>query len=294
MQGHQIIQEPANAAVITQALAEIDDGFSLRLQRKPEAIVAEARLCADALIAAVKRNNWVQRFGGRDHLFFEAWSFLGAMYRVTPRTRETRLVQIGDVVGYECTAEAFHVPSGIVIGSADAMCLNDEDNWSFRPTYEYDPQSRRKVQTGERPVPLFQLRSMAQTRAQAKALKGPFSWIIAMAGYAPTPAEELTGRERTVETPRTEAPAVQMPREREEPVSDAPPALAQSGNGEKRTITGKQASRIWALGFSQGVDKKITGQILNGFGFQRAEEVTVDRYEEVCAAVENAGAGTAH
>jgi hypothetical protein len=124
-------------------------------------------------------------------------------------------------------------------------------------------------------------------------LKGPFSWIIAMAGYAPTPAEEMTGRERTVETPKADAPIAQQPREREEPPSDAPSPSAQNGN-EKRTITGKQASRIWALGFSQGVDKKITGQILNGFGFQRAEDVTVEKYEELCAAVENAGAGTAH
>ena len=145
------------------------------------------------LIAAVKRNNWVQKFGGRDHLFFEAWSFLASMYRVTPRTRETRLVQIGDVTGYEAFAEAFHVPSGIVIGAADSMCLDDEDNWDVRPTYEWDAQTRQKVRTGERPVPLFQLRSMSQTRAQAKALKGPFSWIVAMA-YAPTPVRTCHAR----------------------------------------------------------------------------------------------------
>lgn len=302
MHTQQIIHEPANAAVVTQALADIDDGFSLRLQRKPEAIVAEARLCADALIAAVRRNGWVQKFGGRDHLFFEAWAFLAAMYRVTPRTRETRVVQLGDVVGFEATAEAFHVPSGIVIGVADAMCMNDEDNWSSRPVYEFDPKQRRKVQTGERQVPLFQLRSMAQTRAQAKALKGPFSWIVAMAGYAPVAAEEMV-REGSAETAGAPSPTQQnapiasqnapaQPTQSEQPRERAE-AQPDAGNG-KRTITGKQASRIWALGFSQGVDKKLTGQILQGFGFQRAEEVTVDKYEEVCAAVENAGAGAAN
>jgi hypothetical protein len=295
---HQVVQEPAT--VIAQALAEVDDGFSLRLQRKPEAIVAEARLCADALVAAVRRNGWVQKFGGRDHLFFEAWAFLAAMYRVTPRTRDTRIVQIGDVIGYECTAEAFHVPSGIVIGSADAMCLNDEDNWSNRPTYEWDARSRRKVQTGERPVPLFQLRSMAQTRAQAKALKGPFSWVVAMAGFAPVAAEEMSGSEAIASVQETPAPRQAAPVPPAPPVQSASretapevtPSAPPEPNG-KRLITGKQASRIWALGFSQGVDKKLIPQIVQGFGFARIEDVTADKYDEVCAAVENVGAGAA-
>jgi hypothetical protein len=293
MQHSQVVQEPTT--VITQALADVDDGFSLRLQRKPEAIVAEARLCADALIAAVKRNGWVQKFGGRDHLFFEAWAFLAAMYRVTPRTRDTRIVQIGDVIGYECTAEAFHVPSGIVIGTADAMCLNDEDNWSARPTYEWDQRSRKKVQTGERQVPLFQLRSMAQTRAQAKALKGPFSWVVAMAGFAPVAAEEMTNE--PIASARAPEPTVQQAPALRQTAPEATPSASQvetsGAAGPPRLITGKQASRIWALGFSQGVDKKLTAAVLQGFGFARAEDVTVDQYEAVCAAVENAGAGAA-
>jgi hypothetical protein len=273
----------SESAILTPTIVEPDDGFTLRLQRKPEVIVAEARLCADALIAAVKRNGWVQKFGGRDHLFFEAWSFLASMYRVTPRTCETRLVQIGEVTGYEAFAEAFHVPSGIVIGKADSMCLDDEENWDMRPVYEYDEQLKKRVQVGERPVPLFQLRSMAQTRAQAKALKGPFSWIVAMAGYAPTPAEEMGGRR----TPSGEGQPIQQPREKTQPA-------AENGNGHgAKTITGKQASRIWAIGFSQGVDKKIIGQILRAHGFERAEDVTTDKYEEIIAAVENAGAGAA-
>jgi hypothetical protein len=137
-----------------------DDAFSLRVARKPEAMVAEAALCANALLAAVRKNAWAQKFGNKEHLFFEAWSFLSSMYRVTPRIRETRLVQIGDVIGYEAFAEAFHVPSQTVISTAEAMCLNDEDNWSLRAEYEWQgpKDNRQKVRIGEKPVPLFQLR----------------------------------------------------------------------------------------------------------------------------------------
>ena len=54
-------------------------------------------------------------------------------------------------------------------------------------------QSAEKVQVGETATPLFQLRSMAQTRACAKALSNLFKWVVVLAGYRPTPAEEMIG-----------------------------------------------------------------------------------------------------
>lgn len=266
-----------STAVIPQTvqIVEPDDGFTLRLARKPDAIVAEATLCANSLMAAVRKNEWAQKFGNKEHLFFEAWAFLATMYRVTPRVKETRLVQIGDVTGYEAFAEAFHVPSGVVISTADSMCLDDEDNWDMRPEYDWQGsgRDRKKVKVGEKPVPLFQLRSMAQTRAMAKALRGPFSWIVAMAGYAPRAAEDMTGKESEQPT------GPQAPQQK-------PPE--STGNG---TITPKQASRIWAIGFSAGVDKRVIGEILRGQGFERAEDVTTDKYEALCALLEKAGNG---
>jgi len=271
---------------VTAQIVEPDDGFTLRLARKPEAIVAEARMCSEALLAAVKRNGWAIAFqeGGKEHLYFEAWSFLATMYRVTPRVKETRLVQIGEVTGYEAFAEAFHVPSGVVISTADSMCLDDEERWSDRPVKEWrnNPQTgkRERVATGEfTPVPLFQLRSMAQTRAMAKALRGPFSWIIAMAGYAPRLAEDMTGKEPLEQSPK---PTVQQPQQK-----------AAETNGNAGVITDKQASRIWGIAFSHGLDKKLVGQILKSHGFDDAKQVTTDKYEAVCAAVEAAGQGGA-
>lgn len=46
---------------------------------------------------------------------------------------------------------------------------------------------------GSELVPLYQLESMSQTRAQAKALRSRFSWVVVLAGYSPTPAEEMEG-----------------------------------------------------------------------------------------------------
>jgi hypothetical protein len=92
------------------------------------------------------------------------------------------------------------------------MCLNDEDNWGAVPKYEWkdilDDKGKKiwdkglrngkggykaeKVQTGTVPKPLFQLRSMAQTRACAKALRQVFSWVVVLAGFKPSVAEELS------------------------------------------------------------------------------------------------------
>jgi hypothetical protein len=271
---------------------EPDDGFTLRLARKPEAIIAEANMCATALMAAVRKNGWAVKFseGGKEHLYFEAWSLLSSMYRVTPRVKETRLVQIGDVTGYEATAEAFHGPSGVVISTADSMCLDDEDKWADRPVKEWKTINgeRKKVPTGEfTPVPLFQLRSMAQTRAMAKALRGPFSWIIAMAGFAPRPAEDATGDEP--EEQKGKAP-VQQPQQKQ-------PESAGTGGSTGNVISEKQAKRIWGIAFSYNVPRNIVGEILRGHGFTdsdpvvAAANVTKDKYETICAAIENAGGG---
>ena len=59
---------------------------------------------------------------------------------------------------------------------------------------------KEKVSAGEVAVPLFQLRSMAQTRACAKALRNVLAWVVVLAGYRPTPAEELDGK--TTEEPQ--------------------------------------------------------------------------------------------
>jgi hypothetical protein len=60
---------------------------------------------------------------------------------------------------------------GRTIGAAEAMCSRNEHTWAKREDYA--------------------LRSMAQTRATSKSLRGPLGFIVALAGYATTPAEEM-------------------------------------------------------------------------------------------------------
>ncbi|MGH9505260.1 MAG: hypothetical protein ACRD20_20595 [Terriglobales bacterium] len=161
----------------------------LAIQRSPEDVLREAAVAAKALRDLVEAKPKKVVLNGKTFLQFEDWLTVARFYGVTVAARSTEYITRGRVQGYECHAEAILVSTGQVIGAAQAECLDDEPNWNTRPVYDW--QNGRRVKVGEEKVPLFQLRSMAQTRAQAKALRNLLSWVVVLAGYAPTPAEEM-------------------------------------------------------------------------------------------------------
>ena len=193
--------------------------------RKPKEILREAAEVAKALTGWMKNKLKPVIFNGEQYPEFEDWQLCGKFYNLTTRVSWTRPIEFGGVFGFEAGADVIDQTTGQIISSAEAMCLNDEDKWSKRTKYEWmyvckdgskqveDPGSegivwednpfkpgskrpkKEKVANGEVSVPLFQLRSMAQTRAQAKALRNVLSWIFVLAGFKPNIAEEMTGDE---------------------------------------------------------------------------------------------------
>jgi hypothetical protein len=198
---------------------EVTDMTELAVRRPPDIVLAEAKRAAKALASVIGQKPTRVIFNGEQYLEFEDWQLVGKFYGCTVRVVETRPVEYGEVRGFESIAEVVHGPSGAVISRAEAMCLNDEPKWSSRAKYDYayvkksgghsieDPgrneivweagkdgkkrPKRERIKIGDEPVPMFQLRSMAQTRACAKALRNAFAWVVVLAGYRPTPAEEL-------------------------------------------------------------------------------------------------------
>ena len=207
---------------MSDQLAIIEHGESaLTLAREPIVVLEEAHRAAASLKQVIEAKADKVIFGGEQYLEFEDWSLLGRFYGVAPRVPDggTKFVSYGDATGWEAYAEAVHLPTGRVISSATSMCMNDEEKWRARPKYAWvyhkksggysveDPgkdeliweqgndgkrrPKKERMNIGEEVVPLFQLRSMAQTRAQAKALRNCLSWVVVLAGYRPTPAEEM-------------------------------------------------------------------------------------------------------
>lgn len=97
---------------------------------------------------------------GRDEL--DSWEAQRALIRARDR---------GLAFGFKASFRA--TKGGQDLGWGESSCTRAEDNWATKPDY--------------------QLRSMAQTRAQSKALRQPLGFVVSLAGYETTPAEEVGG-----------------------------------------------------------------------------------------------------
>ena len=154
-------------------LPVLSEQTDLAIHREPALVLEEAKKAAQALSDVISGKKKPVIINGEQYLEFEDWMTVARFYGITAKVISTAPITFGDVQGFEARAVALLVITGEEISAAEAMCLNDESNWKNRP--------------------LFMLRSMAQTRACAKALRNVLSWVVVLAGYKPTPAEEMEG-----------------------------------------------------------------------------------------------------
>lgn len=273
----------------SEALATIDAPAALVLmENPPAAVLAEAHTAAKALQSVIAGKPNPVMMGGVQYLEFEDWQTLGRFYGITAKEDgDPEFVDFGTAKGFKASAVALF--RGETISRATAYCLDDEEKWSTRPKYAWayvkrsgghsveDPgpdeliwianpdkpgknrPQKEKVLIGEERVPLFQLSSMAQTRAAAKALRNVLSWVVVLAGYRPTPAEELDGmatRDVVDAEPVRPAPAaaspaparkphlagqVVTPRQQAEPPAPQPAARPAGGKPSKCPRCGRGA-----------------------------------------------------
>ena len=134
----------------------------------PAAIVTQAKRIADVIKPIITERHLYKRIGSSDHVYIDAWTLTGSMLGVFATT--VRTWEIGDDQGYGACVEA-RTMAGNVVGRAEAVVTRAEDKWRLK-----EP---------------FQLVSMAQTRASSKALRMPLGFVMQLAGYDATPAEEM-------------------------------------------------------------------------------------------------------
>jgi hypothetical protein len=272
-----------------EALAIPEAKDLLAMNRPPATILKEARDAAIALTGVIEAKVDKVRFNNKTYLTFEDWQTLGRFYGVTAVATSTRYIEFGALTGgavrgFEARADAILVATGQVISSADAMCLNDEEKWSERAKYRYE--NGRRVLVGTVAVPLFQLRSMAQTRACAKALRNVLSWVVVMAGYSGTPAEEMTDEEYMQEEPARRPPSAAKKKK----TNDKPtPAEWEQPPDEQEDVTAfKGPERILPFqknAFLEACAKthKTEQQKLDYYGslgFEELDEMPKDKFKE--------------
>jgi hypothetical protein len=229
---------------------------ALAVQYAPDTVLAEATKAAKALHDVIESKPKKCVINGKTYLQFEDWQTLGRFYGVTAKASSTKFVEFGEgydqVRGFEATADALLVANDQVISSAEAMCLDDEDRWGDKP--------------------LFQLKSMAQTRACAKALRNVLAWVVVLAGYEGTPAEELDGQEQqTVITPRRKSETKSRSRK------------TQSTSAE--TISFTQQKELFDLAHQHGRTPQDVMRIISAFGFSQPGEVPASKIDGIRAEI---------
>jgi hypothetical protein len=167
------------------AVVEAQAPVTLFRTEKPAEVVARASEMAHELAKVVKKQKLTTRISGRDHVRVEGWTLLGTMLGVFPICQWTRKMENG----WEARVEA-RTLAGQLIGAAEAQCLRSENLWKSRDDYA--------------------LRSMAQTRATSKALRQPLGFVMTLAGFDATPAEEMP-HDDIIDAPAARTPQFNVP-----------------------------------------------------------------------------------
>lgn len=145
----------------------------------PQNVIERAQMIAKPLADIIKQRKLYTNINGKNYVQVDGWTTLGAMLGITPREVESKPIDNG----YEAYVELVRGTDGMVIGGASAICTREERNWKNRDDYA--------------------LKSMAATRATGKAYRLCFSWIMNLAGYESTPAEEMIDAVVVEEKPKS-------------------------------------------------------------------------------------------
>jgi hypothetical protein len=162
---------------MTDELAVVEPTAPLALfgTSDPIQVIAAASSVATALAEVVNARKLYAIVNGKKFPTVEAWTLLGSMLGVFPITEWVHELRDdnGNVRGFEArvVAKTF---GGRTVGAGEARCIRGESK-----TWHAGAQE-------------FALASMAQTRATSKALRGPLDFVFKLAGFQPTPAEEMT------------------------------------------------------------------------------------------------------
>ena len=170
-----------DSAIVPMVVTE--GSTALMEARDPGAVIDKATVIANQLQGIIDKAKLYSMISSRKYVKVEGWTTMLSMIGIFPHVDYCRKMERDEEIVYESRVSLKTV-DGRIVGSGEAICSSRERNWSNRDE--------------------FAIKSMAQTRATGKAARNGFSWIMALAGYEATPAEEMVGDEhqaRSVDNP---------------------------------------------------------------------------------------------
>ena len=184
---------------------------SLPSPKEVDEYLARATYLAGKLKEIIDQQHLYTIINNKKHPHAEAWQTLAALDSAVLYTTNTQPVfstegeEKTKIVAYR--ARVTLEKHNEVIGAAEMDCGLDE----YPCTGRLGWGKHRAAQ------------SAAQTWAGAKACRVRYAWIMVMAGYSPTPAEEMTQPEQEERSAR-KRPSIRDPREATRPEGVRPPA----------------------------------------------------------------------
>lgn len=135
----------------------------------PKEMIHRAAQLANALAEIINQQELYVVIKNRKYVKAEGWTTMGAMVGVVPI--EVSCDPLPDGKGFKAVIKLVRLNDGMQVGGASAICHLKETGWS-------NPDD-------------FSTYSKAITRATGKAFRLSFAWIMKLAGYEVTPADEL-------------------------------------------------------------------------------------------------------
>lgn len=109
---------------------------------------------------------------GKNYVEVEGWQFAGGLLGFMPRVVKVENMSSDGEMKWFAEVEIYKPKDGTIVSRGFAICSSKEKTKQYFDEYA--------------------ILSMAQTRAIGKAYRTILSWIMKMAGYEGTPAEEMT------------------------------------------------------------------------------------------------------
>lgn len=168
--------------------------------------LGDMQVLADDIKRFIQTNRLSTNVQGKEFPQAEAWQYALNRLNIIPQVGKVKNLSTDEELKYQASVLLIDILTGKQVGKGFAVCSNKE-------------QGKKYYQE-------FAICSMAQTRAIGKAARVSLSFLMKLAGYEPTPAEEMdydTNKPEPNKAPQaTKAPAAKADTKTQEKAPQEP------------------------------------------------------------------------
>jgi len=252
-----LVQLPA---VIPVTLSSVSLGTLQAVS--PATLVSGAAEMAHELATVIDKQKLFTVIQGKKFVGVEGWTTLAVMLGCV--AREVSTTEHDGI--YIAIVELVRMSDGACISRASAEC-GEEKPWNTRAKYAR--------------------RSMAQTRATGKACRLAFSWIMSLAGYEVTPAEEMTPIIEAEQVQERPAPAQRKTKTQTQTAESVSTTVPES-QAQPQRVTDSQRKLLEAQIRDYGLDRERVKAWLNSaWKVEHFQDLSPKQFERLLIKLEN-------